>query len=38
VLIFYTTAVVLEGEEPHFFEDIYGLDADLEEALARDVP
>jgi hypothetical protein len=28
----------LEGEEPHFFEDIYGLDADLEEALARDVP
>jgi L,D-transpeptidase YcbB len=38
VLIFYTTAVVLEGEEPHFFDDIYGLDADLERALARDVP
>jgi L,D-transpeptidase YcbB len=34
VLIFYSTAVVLEGEEPHFFEDIYGLDADLEKGLA----
>jgi murein L,D-transpeptidase YcbB/YkuD len=38
VLIFYATAVVLEGEQPHFFEDIYGLDADLEQALAQDVP
>ncbi len=38
VLILYSTAVVLEGEEPHFFEDIYGLDADLERALAHDVP
>ena len=38
VLILYSTAVVLEGEEPHFFEDIYGLDAALEQALAQDVP
>jgi len=38
VLIFYTTAVVLEGEEPHFFDDIYGLDGDLERALAQHVP
>lgn len=38
VLIFYATAVVLEGEEPHFFNDIYGLDADLERALAQHVP
>jgi murein L,D-transpeptidase YcbB/YkuD len=38
VLILYSTAVVLEGEEPHFFEDIYGLDADLERALAQHVP
>jgi murein L,D-transpeptidase YcbB/YkuD len=37
VLIFYSTAVVLEGEEPHFFEDIYGLDAELEKALALNV-
>ena len=38
VLILYSTAVVLEGEEPHFFDDIYGLDADLERALAQHVP
>jgi len=38
VLIFYSTSVVLEGEEPHFFDDIYGLDADLERALAQHVP
>lgn len=38
VLILYTTAVVLEGEAPHFFDDIYGLDADLERALAQHVP
>ncbi len=38
VLIFYATAVVLEGEEPHFFDDIYGLDADLERALAQHAP
>jgi murein L,D-transpeptidase YcbB/YkuD len=38
VLIFYSTAVVLEGEEPHFFHDIYGLDADLIRALAKHVP
>ncbi len=38
VLIFYSTAVVLEGGDVHFFDDIYGLDADLERALAQDVP
>jgi murein L,D-transpeptidase YcbB/YkuD len=38
VLILYSTAVVLEGEEPHFFGDIYGLDAALELALAQDIP
>jgi len=38
VLIFYSTAVVLEGEEPHFFQDIYALDADLLRALAQHVP
>jgi L,D-transpeptidase YcbB len=38
VLIFYSTAVVLEGEEPHFFHDIYALDADLVRALAKHVP
>lgn len=34
VLIFYSTAVVLEGGDVHFFEDIYGLDAELKETLA----
>jgi L,D-transpeptidase YcbB len=38
VLIFYSTAVVLQGEEPHFFHDIYSLDADLIRALAKHVP
>lgn len=38
VLIFYSTAVVLEGEEPHFFQDIYALDADLERALSQHIP
>jgi murein L,D-transpeptidase YcbB/YkuD len=38
VLIFYSTAVVLEGEEPHFFHDIYALDADLIQVLAQHVP
>jgi murein L,D-transpeptidase YcbB/YkuD len=38
VLILYSTAVVLEGQEPHFFNDIYGLDADLERALAQHIP
>ena len=35
VLIFYSTAVVLEGGEVHFYDDIYGLDAQLEETLAQ---
>ena len=38
VLILYSTAVVLEGGEVHFFDDIYGLDAALEQALAQEVP
>ncbi len=38
VLILYSTAVVLEGGEVHFFDDIYGLDAVLERALAQGVP
>lgn len=35
VLIFYSTAVVLEGGDVHFFDDVYGLDADLERAVAQ---
>jgi L,D-transpeptidase YcbB len=35
VLIFYSTAVVLEGGEVRFLGDIYGLDAVLEKALER---
>jgi murein L,D-transpeptidase YcbB/YkuD len=38
VLIFYSTAVVLENGEVHFFEDIYGHDATLENALAAGYP
>ncbi len=34
VLILYSTAVVTEGGEIHFFKDIYGCDASLEKALA----
>ena len=32
----YVTAVVAENGEVHFFEDIYGLDAALEQELAGD--
>lgn len=38
VLILYTTAVVLENGEVHFFEDIYGHDATLENVLAGGYP
>jgi L,D-transpeptidase YcbB len=34
VLIVYATAVVLQSGEVRFFEDIYGLDAQLAETLA----
>lgn len=35
VLIVYATAVVLSGGEVHFFDDIYGQDAQLKQALAK---
>ena len=38
VLIFYSTAVVLEGDEPHFYDDIYGLDTGLEKLLREGYP
>jgi murein L,D-transpeptidase YcbB/YkuD len=38
VLILYSTAVVEPDGEVHFFEDIYGYDAELEKALAADYP
>jgi murein L,D-transpeptidase YcbB/YkuD len=38
VLILYSTAVVLEGQAPHFFDDIYALDANLERALTQHIP
>lgn len=34
VLVLYGTAVVMEDGEVYFFDDIYGLDTDLERALA----
>ena len=38
VLIVYGTAVVPEDGEVHFFEDIYGYDAELEAVLAKGYP
>lgn len=38
VLIVYGTALVHEDGENYFFEDVYGLDADLEKALAAGRP
>jgi L,D-transpeptidase YcbB len=35
VLFLYSTAVVMEDGEAHFFDDIYGQDAALEQALAE---
>ncbi len=38
VLILYGTAVVDEQNDAHFFDDIYGYDADLEKVLAKGYP
>ncbi|MBZ5506157.1 MAG: L,D-transpeptidase family protein [Acidobacteriia bacterium] len=38
VLVLYGTALVDENEEVHFFEDVYGQDKKLEQALARGYP
>jgi murein L,D-transpeptidase YcbB/YkuD len=38
VLIFYSTAVVMEDGEVRFFNDIYGQDAVLEQTLAKGYP
>ena len=38
VLILYNTAVVMEDEEVHFFDDIYGHDAALERVLNQGFP
>ena len=38
VLILYATAVVYEDNQVHFFEDIYGHDAELEKVLAQGYP
>jgi murein L,D-transpeptidase YcbB/YkuD len=35
VVTMYVTAIVLESGEVHFFEDIYGEDAALEQELAE---
>ena len=38
VLIVYATAVVLENGEVHFFDDLYGFDAQLDELEAKGYP
>ena len=37
VLILYSTAVVEPNGDVHFFDDIYGYDAELEQALEEEV-
>ena len=38
VLIVYATVIVLEDGQVHFYDDIYGYDAELEKALAQGYP
>ncbi|HZY63691.1 MAG TPA: L,D-transpeptidase family protein, partial [Edaphobacter sp.] len=38
IVIFYVTAEVEDDGEVHFFDDIYGYDADLQKALAKGPP
>jgi murein L,D-transpeptidase YcbB/YkuD len=38
VLILYSTAVAEEDGSIHFFDDLYGHDADLEKVLAKGYP
>jgi murein L,D-transpeptidase YcbB/YkuD len=38
VLILYGTATVATNGEVHFFDDIYGLDAVLQQTLAKGYP
>jgi murein L,D-transpeptidase YcbB/YkuD len=38
VFIVYATAVTYENGEVHFYDDIYGFDASLEQALAKGYP
>ena len=38
VLILYGTAIVDETGQAHFFEDLYGHDAELQQALAKGYP
>lgn len=38
VLILYGTAIVTESGEVHFFDDIYGLDSELQQRLAQGYP
>ena len=38
VLILYATAIVDENGAIHFFDDIYGYDAELEKVLAKGYP
>ena len=38
VLVLYSTALVMEDGEVHFFDDIYGLDAELAKVLQKGYP
>ena len=38
MLILYGTAVIDEDQSVHFFDDLYGHDADLKQRLAKGYP
>jgi murein L,D-transpeptidase YcbB/YkuD len=38
IVIFYLTAVVAEDGQVHFFDDIYGYDADMQKVFAKGPP
>jgi murein L,D-transpeptidase YcbB/YkuD len=38
IVIFYLTAIVDEDGQPHFFDDIYGYDADMQKVFAKGPP
>jgi hypothetical protein len=38
IVIFYVTGYVEDDGQTHFFDDIYGYDADLQQVLAKGMP
>jgi murein L,D-transpeptidase YcbB/YkuD len=38
IVIFYLTAIVVDGGEVHFFDDIYGYDSEMQQVFAKGPP